>query len=294
MAVEIIAGTPPGGGQDRAARAVAGSLGDGVRVTNLPGRGGGNAWDRLVAVPGAADLVAVSSPTLVTNAIVGESAIDHRDLTPLGLLYTEYSALVVRPGSGLEEASALLDAMAAGTVVVSFATALGNMNHLVLAAIAGHSGAPVSPLPIHLFESAPHALADVVGGGADVAVVSAASAIAGVVQSALAAVLVTSPVRLGGVFAGTPTCVEIRIPCVRGTWRGLVGPPGLDQTDIDTWSHRLASAVASERWGRLLEENLWVDSQAGPDESMVFMEAERIELGRLLGRLDLVAKVGDG
>jgi putative tricarboxylic transport membrane protein len=294
VAVEIVAGTPPGGGQDRAARAIAGLLGDGVKVTNRPGRGGGNAWDGLVAAPGAADLAAVSSPTLVTNAIVGESAIDHRDLTPLALLYTEYSALVVRPGSGLDEASALLDAMAAGTAVFSFATALGNMNHLILVEIAGHSGAPVSSLPIHVFESAPHALADVVGGEADVAVVSAASAIAGVGESALAAVLVTSPVRLGGVFAGTPTCVELGIPCVRGTWRGLVGPPGLDQTDIDAWSHRLASAVATERWRRLLEENLWVDSHAGPDDSMVFMEAERIELGRLLGRLDLVAKVGDG
>jgi putative tricarboxylic transport membrane protein len=294
VAVEIVAGTPPGGGQDRAARAIAGLLGDGVKVTNRPGRGGGNAWDGLVAAPGAADLAAVSSPTLVTNAIVGESAIDHRDLTPLALLYTEYSALVVRPGSGLDEASALLDAMAAGTAVFSFATALGNMNHLILVEIAGHSGAPVSSLPIHVFESAPHALADVVGGEADVAVVSAASAIAGVGESALAAVLVTSPVRLGGVFAGTPTCVELGIPRVRGTWRGLVGPPGLDQTDIDAWSHRLASAVATERWRRLLEENLWVDGHAGPDDSMVFMEAERIELGRLLGRLDLVAKVGDG
>ena len=294
MAVEIIAGTPPGGGQDRAARAVAGLVGDGVRVTNLPGRGGGNAWDRLAAAPGAADLAAISSPTLVTNAIVGESVIDHRDLTPLALLYTEYSALMVRPGSGLGEASALLDAMAAGTVVVSFATALGNMNHLILAELAGHSGAPVSSLPIHVFESAPHALADVVGGEADVAVVSAASAIAGVVESALTAVLVTSPVRLGGVFAGTPTCDELGIPCVRGTWRGLVGPPGLGQAEIDVWSHRLASAVASERWRRLLEKNLWVDSHAGSAESMDFMEAERVELGRLLGRLDLVAKVGDG
>ncbi|HSK06823.1 MAG TPA: tripartite tricarboxylate transporter substrate-binding protein [Acidimicrobiia bacterium] len=294
MAVEIIAGTPPGGGQDRAARAVAASLGDGVTVTNLPGRGGGNAWDRLVASPGAVDLAAVSSPTLVTNALVGVSAIDHRDLTPLALLYTEHCVLVVRPGSGLEEASVLLDAMAAGTAVVSFATALGNMNHLILAEIAGHAGAAVASLPVHVFDSAQHALADLIAGEADVAVVSAASAIAGVVESALTAVMVTSPLRLGGVFAGTPTSVELGIPCVRGTWRGLVGPPGLDQTEIDVWSHRLALALAGERWRRLLEENLWVDSHSGPEESMVFMEAERIELGRLLRRLDLVAKVGDG
>jgi len=48
---------------------------------------------------------------------------------------------VVRPGSRLEEPSALLDAIGEGSAFVSFATALGNMNHLILAEIATHLGA---------------------------------------------------------------------------------------------------------------------------------------------------------
>jgi putative tricarboxylic transport membrane protein len=292
--VEIIAGTPPGGGQDRTARALAEVLGSGVTVTNLPGRGGGNAWDRLARRRGATDLAAVSSPTLITNAIVGESDIDHRALTPLGLLYNEHSALVVRPGFGLEEPSALLDGIAERSAVVSFATAPGSMNHLILAEIATHLGVPVSTLPIRVFESAPLALADLVEGSAHIAVVSAVSAVPALGEGILAPVMVTSPQRLEGAFAATPTCVELGVPCVRGTWRGLVGPPGLDRPIVDAWGERLRGAIGNETWRRLLEDNLWTGTFLGPDETGQFLEAERQQLSRLLEQVGLVTTVGDG
>jgi putative tricarboxylic transport membrane protein len=292
--MEIIAGTPPGGGQDRTARAIAGILDTEVTITNVPGRGGGNAWDRLIARKGATDLVAVSSPTLITNAIVGESAIDHRDLTPLALLYTEHSALVVRPGSRLEEPSALLDAIGEGSAFVSFATALGNMNHLILAEIATHLDAPVSRLPIRVFESAPQALADLDAGNGDIAVVSAVSALPGLREGTLVPVMVTAPERLGGVFADTPTCLEMDVPCVRGTWRGLVGPPGLDESAVDAWAERLGNTTATGPWKRLLEDNLWTGTYLGPKYTWQFLEGEREQLSRLLEQTGLVARVDDG
>jgi putative tricarboxylic transport membrane protein len=292
--LEIIAGTPPGGGQDRAARTIAGLLGTEVTVSNVPGRGGGNAWDRLVARSGATGLVAVSSPTLITNAIVGESAIDHRDLTSLALLYTEHSALVVRPGSRLAEPSALFEALAQGSAVVSFATALGNVNHLLLAEIVAHLGADITALPLRVFESAPHAVDDVLADDGDVAVVSAASAIPGLRRGALVAVVVAAPERLGGLFAEVPTCTELAVPCARGTWRGLIGPPGLEASVVGAWAGRLGALVATEPWRALLEENLWVDSYLGPEPTWRFMESEREQLGILLEQMGLVAKVGDG
>jgi putative tricarboxylic transport membrane protein len=294
VALKIIAGTPPGGGQDRTARALAAVLEPKVTVVNVPGRGGGNGWDRLVSAKLRADLVAVSSPTLITNALLGEAIIDHRDLTPLPLLYTEHSVLVVRPGSDLEVPSALFEAIAGGTATVSFATALGNMNHLILAEIAGHLGAPVQALPIRVFESAPLALADVVEGNGDIAIVSAASAIVGIGDGSLTAIAVTAPGRLAGVFAEVPTCLELAVPSVRGTWRGLVGPPGLDPDDVQGWADRLATATATESWSRLLDENLWVDSYLGPADTAHFLEGEREQLSRLLERTGLMATVGDG
>jgi putative tricarboxylic transport membrane protein len=265
-----------------------------VTVANLPGRGGANAWERLHTRAGNTDLAAVSSPTLITNAILGHSDIDHRGLTPLGLLYTEHSALVVRPGSGLEEPSAMLDAIGEGFAVVSFATALGNMNHLILAEIALHLGVPVSTIPVRVFESAPEAVADLIAGTGHIAVVSAVSAVRALGEGAVAAVMVTSPTRLGRAFADTPTCLDLDVPCVRGTWRGLVGPPGLGPSTVDAWADRLAGATGTESWARLLDDNLWTGTYRGPAETRQFLEAEHEQLTLLLEEVGLVAAVGDG
>jgi putative tricarboxylic transport membrane protein len=188
----------------------------------------------------------------------------------------------------------MLDAIGEGSAVISFATALGSVNHLILAEIASHLGLPVSTLPIRVFESAPFALADLVAGSGDIAVVSAVSAAPALGEGRVASVLVSSPQRLDGVFAPTPTCVELGVPCVRGTWRGLVGPPGLDRSIVDAWAGRLGAAIGSDAWRRLLEDNLWTSTFLGPDETGQFMEAERQQLSPLLEKVGLVTTVGDG
>jgi putative tricarboxylic transport membrane protein len=294
MTLRIIAGTPPGGGQDRAARAFALVLDEETEVINVPGRGGGNGWDLLVSSPAEAGLVAVSSPTLVTNAILGEATIDHRDLTPLAMLYTEFSALVVRQGSPLDDPGALLDRLAGGAPTVSFATAVGSINHMILAEIASHLGIDVSSIPIRVFESAPLALADLTAGNCDIAMVSAVSASSGIDEGTLTPVLVTAPERIGGVFSETPTCVESSVPCVRGIWRGLVGPPGIDRATVAIWADRVAAVTGSERWCDVLCENLWIASRLRPADTDPFLEQERHGLLRLLRQVGLWTEGSDG
>jgi putative tricarboxylic transport membrane protein len=188
----------------------------------------------------------------------------------------------------------MFDAIAEGTLTVSFATALGNMNHLALAEIAAYLGGQVRSLPIRVFESAPQALADVVAGNGDIAIVSAVSAVEGLSDGTLTPVAVTAPVRLGGAFSPTPTCLELSVPCVRGIWRGVVGPPGLDEDRVADWDQTFYAATTTERWRQLLEDNLWVDGYLGPDDTWRFLEAEREELGALLEQLGMVAAVSDG
>jgi putative tricarboxylic transport membrane protein len=145
-----------------------------------------------------------------------------------------------------------------------------------------------------VFESAPLALADLVQGNGHIAVVSAVSAVPALGDGILAPVMVTSPQRLEGTFAATPTCVELGVPCVRGTWRGLVGPPGLDRSIVDVWGERLRGAIGNEAWRRRLEDNLWTGTFLGPDETGRFLEDERKQLSQLLEQVGLVATVGDG
>src|SRR6202171_2730645 len=99
--IELIAATPAGCGQDRPARVLIDLLKDlvgvPIKLTNIAGRGGGNAWDYLAGHPGDPHILAITSPTIITNRLLGESALDFSALTPLANLYTEYLVFVVRP-----------------------------------------------------------------------------------------------------------------------------------------------------------------------------------------------------
>src|ERR1700681_1301139 len=110
--IELVAGTPAGGGQDRPARVFIELLKDlvgvPIKLTNIAGRGGGNAWDYLAEHPGDPHVLAINSPTIITNRLLGESDLDFAALTPLANLYTEYLVFAVRPDAAMQTAQQLL------------------------------------------------------------------------------------------------------------------------------------------------------------------------------------------
>ena len=52
--------------------------------------------------------LAINSPTIITNRLLGESTLDYAALTPLANLYTEYLVFVVRPGGAIRDARDLV------------------------------------------------------------------------------------------------------------------------------------------------------------------------------------------
>jgi putative tricarboxylic transport membrane protein len=168
------------------------------------------------------------------------------------------------------------------------------MNHLVLAEIASGLGGSVTPLTLRLFDSARDAVADVLGNHSDIAVVSAASALPEMKTGALTAISVSSPERLGGVFSVVPTSTELGVPSVRGTWRGLVGPPGLEERLLAGWDRALSAVTASGRWKQSLAESLWLGTFLDSSETRPFLDSERVELAALLESIGLTGSIRDG
>jgi len=293
--IELVAGTPPGGGQDRPARVLIGlmqqHLGVPIRLTNIAGRGGGNAWDYLAQHPGDPHVVAINSPTIITNQLLGESALDFSALMPLANLYTEYLVFVVRPNAGLASATELLATLGrdAGAIRVAFATAIGNMNHMALAKITTQAGGNVRSLTTDVFDSARYAVAHVVEGRADVAVITATSAVPELEKGLLAAIAVSSPSRMSGPFAAVPTWRECGVDCVVGTWRGVIGARSLDAAQVAFWEGALGAAVAGEAWHTELARHHWVDTYMGPAATRAFLDAERGVMHSALSALGLLA-----
>jgi putative tricarboxylic transport membrane protein len=292
--VVVIAGTPAGGGQDRVARALAASLRPLLDVTidvvNVPGRGGGNGWDRMAGAPRDSHLLSISSPTLITNRMVGAAEIDHRSLTALALLCTEYLAFAVDADSWIIDGTELIARVRSKDgLVAAFATAVGNVNHMALARVAVLAGRDATSLATRVFDSAPEAVADLVIGNSDLAVVSAGSVVNEVEKGVVRLVALSSPVRLAGSLKMVPTWEEQAVPCTIGTWRGVVAPPGLTPLQVDYWEQAILAAAVSVEWKASLVRHLWTPTLLGAAASRVFHDHQADLLSAALTDLGLVS-----
>ena len=76
--IQIVAGTPPGGGLDRVARALEKAIAATrrcdapIEIVNVPGGGARKAWtDYIDKYPADGHVIGISSPNLTTDYLVG-------------------------------------------------------------------------------------------------------------------------------------------------------------------------------------------------------------------------------
>ncbi len=258
-AIEILAGTAPGGGLDRTARTLAAALEAPNKVVNIPGDGARKVWASMDARANDAHVLCISSPNLTTDYLTGVAAFNHSNYTPLAILYNEYIAFVTRSDSSYRSAGDLLKRLRSDTakVTVALSTAAGNPNHIALAQVIRHTGGNVRAPVICVFDSALDAVADIVAGNADIAAVTAASAVKELEAGTLRALAVSSPTRLNGWYAQTPAWLELGVPCTLGAWRGVHGARGLSREQIAYWDAALTTATRTASWSRELEHHYW-------------------------------------
>ena len=296
-AVQIVAGTPPGGGLDRVARALAATLTEArlldvpVEVLNVPGDGARRAWTHYVDNhPGDGHVIGISSPNLTSDYLVGIANFEHTRYTPIATLVTEYIAFAVRTDSSLKTGAGLLGLLGRdpAAVTVALSTALGNPNHVALAKLTRHAGGDVNAPVIRVFDTALDAVADVVAGRADIAAVTAASVIAELQAERVRLIGISAPARLTGLFADTPVWNEQGVDCIVGAWRGVTGPAGITPAQIGFWNDVLRAAVAQPSWRQELSRLSWSAMYRDGPALHAYLETERAEFVTVLGGLGLL------
>jgi putative tricarboxylic transport membrane protein len=263
--VDILAGTPPGGGLDRTAHALCDALSGGhllpvpARVVNMPGDGARKVWQALDAREWDAHVLCISHPNLATDLLTGLANFSHERYTPLAILYNEYIAFAVRQDSPLRSAQDLLQRLhgGPGSVRVALSTAAGNPNHIAVALVARHAGGDMRAPAIRVFDSALDALADVLTGKADLAAVTAASVVPALDAGRMRALALSAPERLSGVFESVPTWQELGVPCVVGAWRGVHGARHLSPDAFDYWVRVLSEVTHTASWREVQARQHW-------------------------------------
>lgn len=303
-AVSLIAGTPPGGGLDRVARSLKKAIQEGqlldvpCEVVNVPGDGARRAWTECVDKhPGDGHVIGISSPNLTSDYLVGVAGFEHTRYTPLATLLTEYIAFATRADSRLRTGADLIARLGRGpgAVTVALSTALGNPNHVALAKLARLAGGTVDAPVVRVFDTALDAVADVVAGEADVCAVTAVSVLAELNAGRVRVLGISSPARLTGAFADTPTWQEQGADCVIGAWRGATGPTGLAPDRIAFWRSVLRQAVEQPVWRAELARLSWSPLYQEGSVLTSYLARERAEFVATLGELGLLMRpLADG
>jgi putative tricarboxylic transport membrane protein len=296
-ALSIVAGTPPGGGLDRSARALARSIETNklvdvpVTVVNVGGDGGRKAWVHMEQFAGDGHVVGISSPNMAADFLMGVTKSDPDRFTPLAILYSEYIAFVARSDLSIRTGDDLIRRLAqdAGGVTIALSTSLGNSNHVAVANVVRHSGADTRAPKLRVFDTALDAVADVVAGHADIGAITAASAVPELEAGMLRAIAISSPARLSDPYASAPTWKEQGADCVIGSWRGVNGAPGLSAEQVAFWEATLVAATRTEEWRSDLVRHFWTEMYLDGAALREFLARERADTRVILGGLGLLS-----
>jgi putative tricarboxylic transport membrane protein len=294
--VEIIAGTPPGGGTDRSARALLSAIEanhlieTSAKVINIAGDGGRKAWRHIAGRTGDANLIGINSPNNVTDILTGIVGAEEIQNVPIAILYTEYIAFISRSDSAFSSGTEFLKRLADApkAVTISLSTSLGNPNHIAAAKVIKHAGAPVTAPRTRVFDSARDVVADIVAGNADVGAITAASAVPELEAGQVRAIAISSPERLKGVYASAPTWREQSVDCAVGAWRGAAGAVGISDEQIAFWQGVLSKAVKTKEWNAELDRYFWTDMYLDGAALSDYLKRDHREMEEILGALGLL------
>ena len=293
--VEIIVPAAPGAAFDTTGRTLQRLLQDQKMlpvtssVINKAGGGGTIAMSYLNQHAGDGHYLFVMTASVLTNNILGVSKDTYTDFSPLAMLFSEYLAYGVRPDSPLKSAKDLAEALRKDPArySIAVATSRGGALHIATGMALKAAGVDVKKLRVVVFNANAESLTAMLGGHVDVAVSTVNSFVPQAQAGKLRVIAVSSPRRLPG-FAAAPTWKEQGIDSDYASWRGIMGPRGLNAAQTAYWEDVFGKLTRTNEWRQDVEKNLWEVTFKGSRETVREMSEHNEQLKRILTELELV------
>ena len=293
--VEIVIPTSPGTGSDTTGRWIQQLFREkklvdvSATVVNKPGGATTVATAYINQHPGNGHYILVTTLALLTSYITGAAKLNYTDTTPLAQIGTESVVFVVRAESRFSTARELADTLRADPagVVVAFANALGNQNHIAAAQVAKSVGANVKQMKVVVFNGSGEAVTALLGGHVDVITISASPVLQHLTAGKVRILAVSANQRLPGVLSSVPTWKELGIASLSSNWRSVVGPRGMSEDQIAYWDDVFSKLVQLPEWKQDMEKKLVENTYLNARDTKKLMDAEYAELSKLLGDLGL-------
>ena len=292
--VALIAPNAPGGNSDRFAREMERVLRANrivevpIVVINRPGGAGTVALSQLVASTGDAHVLLVGTPGVLSNHITGLTQHRHSDFTTLVLLVEDYYGVNVRTGSPLQSAREIVDrlrkqpdALALGTSGV----AGSNFTSLLMGFKRG--GVDVKRLKIVSFAGGGQSTMALLGGHIDIVSTGLSNGAEHFQQGKMRLLVISSPQRRPGIFAGIPIWKEIGIDMTASTWRTVMAPKGLTPAQVAYWEGVFRRLAQTDEWKKDVADNHWENTYLPAAEARKRLDRDYGETRQILTDLGM-------
>ena len=264
-AAECIAPANPGGGWDFTCRQIGKILYDidavdsPVQVTNMPGAGGGLAYNHVVTerADDAELIIAASSATttrLAQNAYAGMTADQVRFVGAIG---ADPGIIAVAADSEYQSLNDLVDAILAepGSVAFAGGSAVGGFDHLKPLMVLKEAGfTDIGSVKYIGVDGGADAITQTVGGFTQAMTGDMSEVVSFLENGDIRVIAVLTDERVPG-FDDIPTATEQGYPVVAVNWRGLYVPKDISDEQFDEWAGKLQQVADSPEWAQAMADN---------------------------------------
>lgn len=241
-----------GGGTDAVARAVAAAmekdLGVVINVVNRQGGSGVVGLNAIVSAKPDGYTISLFSGELTMMHWQNLTNLTYQDITPVGMVNFDYAGLQVSSESPYQSAKDLLAAVAAdstGTFKAS-GTGQGGIWHLALTGLLLNQQMPADQVTWIPSQGAAPAMVELASGGIQIVPSALAEGRAMIEAGRSRPLAVMAPERNPS-FPEVPTLKEqLGTDYTIGTWRGVIGPKGMDPAIVARLEQAVKVAYDSE------------------------------------------------
>ena len=279
-ALKLYVGFPAGGATDTFARlfapALSAELGRTVVVENLVGASGAMAIKPLErAAPSSPQLALYPTMTML-GQVLAEQGPDLGKVTPISLVYEQYTVLAVNPlVEGFEGVRSLKDVVALAKTrpgQISYAIlGMGSTGHLTMEWICSLAGIKMQPVA---YKGGAPATADVLGGHVPLLFADSTVIAPHVKAGKLRPIAVNFSRRMPG-FPDVPTVAEQGFKEVNALpWVVLAGPNKMPEADAKKVAEAVKRAYAKPDLMQALEAQNIVPKSSSPKEAAQLMQRD--------------------
>lgn len=258
---ECIAPANPGGGWDLTCRSMARVVADlelgpsMMRVSNMPGAGGGVAYANAVTQRGSDENVVVAASPATTLLLAQQQYGDfsEQDVRWVGALGAEYGILAVRPDAPWADLGELMRAWKEdpSQIIVSGGSAVAGQDHMKVLLLGDRVGIAPRQIRYVAYDGGGEAMTALLGGFVHVFSGEGSEVEAQAEAGKIRILAVLSPERLEGTLAEVPTARESGYDVEWITWRGFYVPGQVSDAAYQRWVDVITKIGHSPEWALL-------------------------------------------